>query len=120
MDWSKVNKIRRTVELYYKRNDAKGNIDFTRYDGFVTEMRNDYENAGFDVNDADSLYLMWAQLALTCAATAHLLTECSDKAELQGALKVMGTYGNMTGLFLREMTKYVDAPPIEFETEESK
>lgn len=114
-DWTKVNKIRRTVEMYYKRNDEKNNIDFTTYDGFVTEMRNDWERAGFDVTNPDHLYLMWAGLAMTCAATAHLMSECSSKEEVQGALKVMGTYGNMTGLFLREMTKYVDAPAIVFD-----
>ena len=111
-DWARVNKIRRTVEQYYKANDAKGNIDFVRFDGFVTEVRHDWEEAGFNCEDAEDVYKMWASLAMTCAATAHLLTECSSKDELQGALKVMGTYGNMTGLFLREMTKYVNAPAI--------
>ena len=115
-NWAKVNKIRNTIEVYYKANEAKGNIDFIKYDGFVTELRRDWENAGFNVEDAEDVYRLWAALAMTCAATAHLLTECSSKEELQGALKVLGTYGNMTGLFLREMTKYVDAPAIVEET----
>lgn len=112
-DWARVNKLRRTVEEYYRKNEAKGNIDFIRYDGFVTEVRRDWENAGFNCEDPEDVYKMWAALAMTCAATAHILDECKTKEELQGALKIMGTYGNMTGLFLREMTKYVDAPAIE-------
>ena len=119
-NWAKVNKLRHTVETYYKRNDAKGNIDFTRYDGFVTELRNDYTNAGFDLFDPETIYQLWAQLAITAGATAHLLSECGTREEVQGALKVMGTYGNMTGLFLREMTKNVNAPAIEAPKEESK
>ncbi len=111
-DWAKVNKIRNTVEQYYRKNDERGNIDFIRYDGFVTELRADWEAAGFDMTNEDDVFKLWAALAMTCAATAHLLTECDSKEELQGALKIMGTYGNMTGLFLREMTKHVNAPAI--------
>lgn len=110
-DWARVNKIRRTVEAYYQRNDK--NIDYPRFDLFVTEVRRDWENAGFNCEDAEDVYKMWAALAMTCAATAHMLEECKTREQMQGALAVMGTYGNMTGLFLREMTKYVDAPAIE-------
>lgn len=114
-NWAKVNRIRRTTEKYYQANSKKGNIDIPKYDQFVTEVRADWESAGFDLNDPEDVCKLWAALAMTIAATSHILPECEGREELQGAVKVLGTYGNMTALFLREMTKNVDAPAIVFE-----
>lgn len=116
--WSEVDKIRGTVERYYLRNSAKGNINIPLYDLFVTELRLDFERAGFNLSDEDDLYKLWAHLALTCAAGAHLLPSCESKEQVAGALKVLGTYGNMTGLFLREMSKNCSAIPAANPVEE--
>lgn len=105
MNWSDVDSIRGTVERYYLRNSAKGNINIPMYDQFVTVLRQDFERAGYNLGDETDIFKLWGHLALTCAAGAQLLTECESKDQLRGALKVFGTYGNMTGLFLREMTK---------------
>jgi hypothetical protein len=93
-NWAKVNKIRRTVEKYYKRNDAKGNIDFTKFDGFITEVRKDWENAGFDLSST-------ARTCSRCGLPCHDLRRyrppaggVRDEGGTPGALKVMGTYGN--------------------------
>ncbi len=118
MNWTDVAKIRGTVERYYLRNSAKGNINIPLYDLFVTELRADFEQAGYDLTDEEDLFKLWGHLALTCAGGAHLLVECSSKEELKGALKVFGSYGNMTGLFLREMTKYCAAIPAASPVEE--
>ncbi len=111
LNWADVDKIRGTVETYYKRNEMKGNINIPMYDAFVTELRKDFERASYNLSDESDLFKLWGHLSLTCAAGAHLLTECATKDQLQGALKVLGTYGNMTGLFLREMTKNCPAIP---------
>ena len=111
MNWSDVAKIRQTVEKYYQRNEEKGNINIPLYDLFVTETRKDWERAGFDLEDEGDLFKLWGSLSLTCAAVAHMLVECDSKDQVKGALKVMGTYGNYTGLFLREMTRHVKTIP---------
>lgn len=111
MNWSNLDRIRGSVERYYLRNAANNNINIPMYDQFVTSIRGDYEKAGFNLADEADLYKLWGNLALVCEATAQLLSECRSREELSGALRVMGTYGNMTGLFLRECTKWVPAIP---------
>lgn len=110
-NWSDVEKIRQTVEKYYQRNEAKGNINIPLYDLFVTETRKDWERAGFDLDDEGDLFKLWGSLSLTCAAVAHMLVECENKEQMRGALKVIGTYGNYTGLFLREMSRHIPTIP---------
>ena len=110
-DWSDVDKIRRTVDKYYQRNEEKGNINIPLYDLFVTETRKDWERAGFDLEDESDLFKLWGSLSLTCAAAAHMLSECDSAEQVRGALRVMGTYGNYTGLFLREMTRHIKTIP---------
>lgn len=113
MDWSDVDKIRRSVETYYQRNAAKGNINIPLYDQFVTEVRMDWERAGFDLTLDTDLFKLWGTLSLTCAAVAHMLDVCKTREEAAGAIKVVGSYGNYTGLFLREMTRFcTDVPAL--------
>lgn len=111
--WEDVERIRRTVERYYIRNSTKDNINIPLYDLFVTETRKDWEQAGFDFTNEHDLFKLWGSLSITCSAVAHMLPECSNREQVAGALKVMGTYGNYTGLFLREMTRHFpNIPPV--------
>ena len=114
MDWSDVAQIRGAVERYYLRNQANDNINLPKYDQFVTVMRSDWERAGFDMSDEADILKLWGALSITCAAGAYLIGDAlSSREQMQGAARVFGIYGNMTGLFLREMTKYIPgAPPI--------
>ena len=118
MEWSDVAKIRSTVEKYYQRNSAKGAINIPLYDLFVTEVRKDWERAGFNLADEGDLFRLWGTLSLTCAAMAHMLVECDTEEQVRGAVRVVGTYGNYTGLFLREMTKNCpEIPAVEVASE---
>lgn len=106
LDWSIHNSVRYTVERYYQRNSAANNINIPKYDQFVTQTRKDWENAGFDLTSEADLFKLWGALQVTCAAAAYLVGhELENLEQVKGAMMVMGPYGNMTGLFLREMTK---------------
>lgn len=112
LDWSKMDKIRGVVERYYLRNSAKDNINIPKYDEFVTVMRNSYTNIGFDLTDERDIYRLWGVLKRMAEGIGSLLTtEIETNEELVGALKVAGTYGNMLGLFMREVTKGFPAIP---------
>lgn len=111
MDWDALSKIRGTVEKYYRAQSERNNIDIPKYDLFVTEVRKDWERAGFDLTTEADLYRLWGALAVTCAAMGHMLGECKTKDELTGALRLASSYSNMIGLFLREVTKDVPGIP---------
>lgn len=115
LDWSKLDKIRGVVERYYLRNSAKDNINIPKYDMFVTILRDDYTRIGFDLKDEKDIYRLWGVLKLMAEGIGSMLTtEIESNEELVGALKVAGTYGNMLGLFMREITKNVPSiPPIQ-------
>lgn len=113
MNWTLHEKVRVTVENYFHRNTENGNIDIPLYDLFVTELRKDWERAGYNLDSEEDLFKLWGALQVACASMAYMLRECKTAEELKGALKVCGVYGNMTGLFLREMTKNVPTiPPL--------
>lgn len=112
MDWELHKSIRLTAERYYRKNAEQQLIDIPTFDLFVTEIRKDWERAGYDLNDERDLFKLWGALQVTCAAAAYMLKECETREEAGGALKVFGTYGNMMALFLREMTKAVPAIPV--------
>lgn len=115
LDWSIHNAVRLTVERYYKKHSSTNNINIPMYDQFVTATRGYWEQAGYNMYDESDLFKMWGALQIVCSATANMLSECETREQMTGALKVMGPFGNMTGLFLREMTKNVPAIPAPVE-----
>ena len=118
--WSRMNPIRWAIEELYQHQVEAGTINIPKYDLFVTQLRGDWERAGFDLEDPADLYKLWGALNVTCAASAYMLQECKTAEQLKGAVKVCGTYGNMVGLFLREMSRYVaDVPAPVGPTNES-
>jgi hypothetical protein len=111
MDWSAHTKVRTAVERYYQHAAAQDAIDIPKYDLFVTQVRKDWEQAGYDLNEPDDLFKLWGMLQVTLATCAFMMIECENQEQMMGVLKVVGNYGNMMGLFLREASKGV-APPL--------
>lgn len=112
MDWAIHAKVRSAVERYYQAASKEDAIDIPKYDLFVTEIRKDWEQAGYDLSSEADLFKLWGALQVTLASCGFMLQECKSHDQVRGAIKVLGTYGNMTGLFLREVSKDT-APPIQ-------
>lgn len=106
LDWGLHNRARLSVENYYAKHSGAGNINIPMYDLFVTEIRKDWEQAGYNLNDEADLFKLWGSLQVSLEAGAYIMQrELKEPEQVMGAVRTWGIYGNMTGLFLREMTK---------------
>lgn len=107
LDWAVHNKARASVEHYYQKHSKAGNLNIPKYDLFVTELRKDFEKAGYDLADEADLFKLWGALQVNLEAGAFVcLEELGQKRELaQAAIHTWAIFGSMSGLFLREMTK---------------
>jgi hypothetical protein len=118
-DWDRVNAIRLAVERFHGDKEKAGQIIIPVFDTYITNVREGWEKVGFDMNNEEDVFKLWGVLSITCEAGNELLAVTENKEQFKGAIRVFGTFSNMTGLFLREMTRWLpNVPAIKEEASE--